>query len=197
MVKVATIADTWAYDGPDPCAKYFGRCLHAFEPPIRPDARVLEIGCSEFPWIAHAKHYWPTMTFTGIDTRLTQPVDGATILREDALTYDFPKESFDWVVMVSTLEHVGLGYYKDPQDADGDSKVMRRVYDWLTPGGWLFFDVPWAEKYAVKPKHRTYTDAAVQERLHQGMPWVEHWRSVTPLAERRPMQILGVWWQKP
>lgn len=193
-----SIASSWAYTGSDPCAKFFGRCLTAFAPPIPETAHVLEIGCAEFPWISHAKHYWPEMTFTGIDTRKTEPVEGAEILREDALTYDFPKASFDWVVMVSTLEHVGLGYYRDPKDADGDSRLIGRVWDWLTPGGWLFFDVPWSEKsYHVKPKHRTYTDIAVNERLHQGMPWIEHWRRVEPLAERRPMQVVGVWWQKP
>ncbi len=138
------------------------------------------------------------MTFTGIDTRKTEPVSGpVTILRDDVLTHVFPSQSFEWIVLVSALEHIGLGYYQDPRDSQGDSKVIRSAYDWLAPGGWLYFDVPWGETYSVKPKHRTYNDASVKSRLHQGLPWVEHWREVSPLAQNRQMPILGVWWQKP
>ena len=193
-----SVLSAWTYKGSDPCARFFSHCIEGFAPPIPETARVLEIGCSEFPWLWHAKACWPLMSFYGIDTRKTEPVDGVTIIRDDALTFNFQAESFDWVVMVSTLEHVGLGYYKDPKDADGDSKLMRRVYDWLKPGGWLFFDVPWAgDVYHVRPKNRTYTDDAVRERLGQDLPWVKHWRTVRPLSNTRAMQIVGVWWQKP
>lgn len=174
-----TLADTWAYVGHDECLKFFGTALRETRPPIAPVGAVLEIGCAEGDWITPAMQAWPGMTFTGIDWR------GASrkchVIKGDVLTHPFPNASFDLIVSVSAIEHVGLGHYKqDPKDRDGDSKAIQRAYAWLKPGGWLYVDVPYnsgKDAYMVHgTSHRIYDDATIASRLLQGLPWHEHAR---------------------
>lgn len=63
------VAESWAYQGGDGCADFFGLCLKEANPDIPANAHVLEIGCSEFDWLTPATWCWPEMTLIGIDTR--------------------------------------------------------------------------------------------------------------------------------
>lgn len=196
----------------DSCGQFFGMCLRAANPPVPDTARVLEIGCSEYPWLVQAVKSWPAMTFTGIDWRAAFAPPSATVIKGDVLTHAFPPESFDWINSISAIEHIGLGHYsRDPLDSDGDSKTIARCWDWLAPGGWLSFDVPYNPgKYeVVGTSHRIYDDAAIESRL-KTKPWVEHWRgiaangdthhlltNVPQLKGGESFYYIGFWWQKP
>ena len=108
----------------------------------------------------------PDLAITGIDWReVSRP---AVVVRGDVLAHDFPESSFDAVVGISSIEHVGLGHYQgDPLDADGDRHCMERVVRWLKPGGWVYLDVPFnPEGYRVSgTAHREYDLAALTSRL--------------------------------
>lgn len=198
----------------DSCGDFFGTCLRAAAPRLTPAARVLEIGCAEFDWLTTAMRAWPEMTFTGIDWRGYKKgtATAATIVKGNVMVHDFAPASFDWIVSISAIEHVGLGHYqKDPPNPDGDSIAIRRAFDWLTPGGWLYFDVPYnpVAYQVVRTSHRIYDDAAVESRLVQGLPWRRVWsgvagkRDTQQLIAPRPKQggedfdYIGFWWQKP
>lgn len=197
----------------DSCGQFFSTALYAAKPELKPDARVLEIGCCEYNWLSLATTVWPDMTFTGIDWRRFKKAERATVIQGDVLTHPFEPASFDWIVSISALEHIGLGHYaNDPKDADGDVKTLAKCWDWLAPGGWLYFDVPYnPAKYEVcGTSHRVYDDAAIRTRLHQGRGWRESWRGVVdkhqtralvnrpgPLAGGESFYYIGFWWQKP
>lgn len=196
----------------DSCGQFFSTCLRTFAPRIPATARVLEIGCAEFNWLTGAAEAWPEMTFTGIDWRGMKHAGAATVIKGDVMTHAFPPASFDWIVSISAIEHVGLGHYSaDPRREDGDTVAMTRAYDWLTPGGWLYFDVPYnpAKYEVVRTSHRVYDDAAVVDRLIAGKPWRLAWSGVAgkgdthQLIAPRPLQggehfdYIGFWWQKP
>ena len=130
------------------------------------DARVLEIGSAEADWMTPMLADRPDLQITGIDWRRHKRP--GTVVQADVLTHDFPAASFDVVVGISSIEHIGLGHYEnDPADVDGDTHCMQRVVQWLKPGGWVYLDVPYDEtRYAViGTSHRSYNGPAVRSRL--------------------------------
>lgn len=167
----------WNYDAPDChdiCIKLFDACLKAGAPMrFEPGMKVLEVGCNESDWMERAQAAWPECEFVGIDTAIKdQP---PSRLHRNVLERDiFPAESFDAVVGISSLEHIGLGHYGDPKHADGDSVAFANIWHWLKPGGWLYFDVPYdPEKYwlagANQTECRVYDWPSIYARL------ARHW----------------------
>lgn len=212
------IAKSWDYPGGDGCCDFFSHYLKAANPDVPAHARVLEIGCSEFDWITQATRCWPEMDLTGIDTRSGENVRGpnARTMLGNVLERDlFAPESFDLIVSISAIEHVGLGHYGDPLDPDGDTKAIAHAFRWLKPGGWLLFDVPYnPDAYKVEgTSHREYDDDALFLRLwchplaeaKAKAKWVStvytHARDCKSLVEKpkeaaEPFWYVGVGFQK-
>jgi SAM-dependent methyltransferase len=118
----------------------------------------------------------PDLQITGIDWRACS--GPGTVIRGDVLVEDFPEASFDVIVGISSIEHIGLGHYEhDPLDVDGDVHAMQRAARWLTPGGWIYADVPYGQTYAVYDSaHRQYDEAALEQRLcGPGMTIADRW----------------------
>lgn len=212
-VGTPSVVGAWPQQVGDSCGQFFGTAMRAAQPDLKPDARVLEIGCCEYDWLKTALVTWPEMTFTGIDWRRYKRASEATVIQGDVMRQEFAPGSFDWIVSISTIEHIGLGHYeKDPVQVAGDAAALDRCWEWLAPGGWLYFDVPYnpGRYQVVGTSHRIYDDAAIESRLRHEHPWREHWRGVagkddthTLVAsptERRggeDFYYIGLWWQKP
>jgi len=79
-----------------------------------------------------------------------------------------PDESFDLVISVSTIEHLGLGGYHDIQVPEGDRLGVERLWRLVRPGGRLMATVP-AGQPAVQRGYRTYDEA----RLRAAFPPLE------------------------
>ena len=213
------IAGSWTYPGGDSCADFFTRYLNAANPDIPANANVLEIGCEEFDWLGPAKQCWPEMSLTGIDWRTSGRFDkdGYVKRHGDARNLGlFAPESFDLIVSISAIEHIGLGHYKqDPIDLDGDIAAMANAFKWLKPGGWLLFDVPYDPTgyKKLRTECRVYDDSALWDRL-----WCEPlvrakataaWRTTVyahakntgvliekPTEPADPFYYVGLGWQK-
>lgn len=175
--------------GGDACCDFFAQLLRAADPDVPESARVLEIGCAELDWLTIAATSWPSLKLTGIDWRgHKRPPQGATVIQGDVMRHAFPEASFDLIVSISAIEHVGLGHYaQDPRAENGDSRALINGWRWLTPGGWLLFDVPWnagADAYeVVGSSHRVYDDATVESRLAQGLPWERVWTGAADMKQ--------------
>jgi SAM-dependent methyltransferase len=216
LVATPSVCDTWTYPrGMDICGEFFDLMMRSFRAPIAPDANVLEVGCAEFDWLRCAHTSWPEMRLTGLDVRPQAARPGVSIVAGDVMDRrHFPANSFDWIVSVSAIEHIGLGHYTDPTAADGDTKALATIWHWLKPGGWFAFDVPYQpgpDGYMVDgTRTRIYDDATIASRLKQ-KPWHEAWtgtiylmqpyKLVTdpeplPHLHKYDMYVRGQWWQK-
>ena len=54
--------------------------------------------------------------------------------------------SFDSVLAISVLEHVGMGHYGDEFVENADKISMKKIYDILKPNGIVFISVPGGRK---------------------------------------------------
>lgn len=159
------MANKWTAKTGDCCISLFGAVWDTGSIVFPPNARILEIGCAEADWHTPMLQIRPDLSIVGIDWRpCARPGE---VIRGDVLTHDWPAESFDAVVGVSSIEHIGLGHYEaDPIDVDGDRHCMERVVRWLKPGGTVYADVPYGPQYRVDgTQYRVYDDAAIRSRL--------------------------------
>ena len=131
-----------------------------------PHAKVLEIGCAEADWQSPMLALRPDLQITGIDWRACKRP--GTTIKGDVLAFDFPPATFDAVVGISSIEHIGLGHYEaDPAHPDGDRECMARAWQWLKPGGWFYLDVPYNDSgyMVLNTEARIYDEAALYDRL--------------------------------
>lgn len=180
----------------DCCVGFFDEAWDAGVLPLAEGAAVLEIGSAEFDWLTAMGTLRPDLRLTGIDWRAA---DNPLAIRGDVLTQEFPAASFDAVVSISTLEHIGLAAYDgDPVDADGDTKAIQLAWSWLKPGGWLYFDVPYRPTgpYSVNSNFRAYDPEQFDRRFDVG-PKVERWRRLFIATTGGDWPYLAVVWEKP
>jgi SAM-dependent methyltransferase len=135
-----------------------------------PPATVFDMGCAESTTaIELASRGYKV---TGVDLRRL-PIDhpNFTQVQANLGALPFPDAAFDVVVCLSTVEHVGLGWYT-PGDEATDVQAMREAIRVLRPGGTLLITIPFG-KPAVTPVHRVY-DRAGAETLLAGLQ-VKEW----------------------
>lgn len=159
------MAQGTAFCSSDSCVSMFGAVYDTGVLVFPTGARVLEIGCAEGDWQTPMLAARPDLQITGIDWRPCERP--GQVIQGNVLTVNFLPESFDAIVGISSIEHIGLGHYdNDPLDPDGDTHAMQRAVRWLKPGGFVYADVPWGPAYRVEgTSHRVYDDAAVHSRL--------------------------------
>ncbi|MEA5627349.1 class I SAM-dependent methyltransferase [Nostoc sp. UHCC 0251] len=75
-----------------------------------------------------------------------------------------PPASFDCVIALSTLEHIGLGWYGDEPGESYDIKAVQQISLLLKPEGSFILTVPYGKK-ALTPVHRIYNQESLQELI--------------------------------
>ena len=81
---------------------------------------------------------------------------GVKYIYGDSMNTNLPSESADFVSIISTLEHVGLGRWGDPLDIDGDLKTMDEIRRILRPGGYVVLTIPYGYPTVVFNLNRIY-----------------------------------------
>lgn len=68
----------------------------------------------------------------------------------------FETNSVECLSCMHTIEHIGLGRYGDPIDANGDTKAINELKRVVKPGGSLLFVTPVGKPKVVFNAHRIY-----------------------------------------
>ena len=90
-------------------------------------------------------------------------------IQGEFLTNKIKDNSFDFVVMISTIEHIGFGSCGAPVVKDGDFSAMAEAKRILKPSGRVVLTLLFAsKKYIVNGFERWY-DITRVKRLFQGM----------------------------
>lgn len=88
-------------------------------------------------------------------------LDNLVSERADLTNLFFKSGSIESLSCMHTIEHIGLGRYGDPVDADGDLKAISELKRVVKPGGNLLFVVPVGVPKVVFNAHRIYHPQAV------------------------------------
>lgn len=136
---------------------------------LQPQGAVLDIGCvsSRLPIQMASLGY----TVHGLDVRpygFTHP--NFTFHQVDLFRWT-PPRLFDIILLVSTIEHFGIGGYGDAKLNEADIEAVKKISEWLAPGGQLLVSLPYG-KAEITAKHRIY-DQPRLALLFRQFEWVE------------------------
>ncbi len=128
------------------------------------NARILDLGCVEsiLPLFLASLGY----KVVGLDVRL-YPYFHPNLMftKGSMLELPFKNECYDAVTCISTLEHIGLGFYGDPLLKDiADFKATKEIFRVLKYGGSLILTVPFG-KSGVSSQQRIYGLLRLKELL--------------------------------
>lgn len=114
-----------------------------FDHPI--NSKILDFGCGGTPVSAGLTMFG--YTISGIDFQETNfQHKNFIFIKNDFFKADFKKNSFDCVLAISVLEHVGMGHYGDQPVENADLKSIEKIKEILKPGGFLYISVPGGRK---------------------------------------------------
>jgi len=126
--------------------------------------RVLDVGCTEsvLPLNVACLGY----KVMGLDYRpypYCHP--NLTVAQGDILKLPFKKESFGAIFCISTIEHVGMGFYQDPQgDAAVDKMAVEEMRRVLKTHGLLVITVPFGVSQ-INAQQRVYNEENLRKLL--------------------------------
>lgn len=98
-------------------------------------------------------------------------------IKGDFLENKIEDSSFDYVILISTIEHVGFGSYKASHCEDGDMKAMSEVRRVLSPNGRAVLTFPFTQRHTIIEGFERWFDVERIEQLFGGMYILreEHW----------------------
>lgn len=128
-------------------------------------SRILEVGSGDSPFLLRlARRGYGVI---GADTR-SYPfrMDGVNSVQADILRLPFADDSFDVVFAISTIEHVGLGYYGDSVAGKGDAVALKELRRVLERSGRLIVTVPFGSQ-PIPNFERVYDARSISELLSE------------------------------
>ncbi|MDR1370727.1 MAG: DUF268 domain-containing protein [Dysgonamonadaceae bacterium] len=120
----------------------------------RPQKHV-DIGSRIDGFVAHLASF---MEVEVLDIRpLDNTIKNIRFTQANLMSRDFPLINYcDSISCLHTIEHLGLGRYGDPIDADGHLKGLDNIHRLLRPGGIFYFSVPIGTQRIEFNAHRIF-----------------------------------------
>lgn len=123
---------------------------------------VLDLGCCESPLPLQLASLGHKVVAVDQDEYLARHPN-LSFVRGDICQLSFRPSLFDVAVCLSTIEHLGLGFYGDPERRQADLAAMREIRRVLKPGGRLLLTTPFGR--AREGWQRVYDWAGVTNLL--------------------------------
>jgi len=129
----------------------------------------------------------------GLDSQEYGKPKGFTFVRADILSSDLPfrKRMFDYIICLSTIEHIGLGYYGDKIESRGDRKALVSMSSLLKGKGRLLLTIPFAGNYSENEFQRIHTKKSFLN-LIDNLFEIESEQYWTPLSKRKWISASGI-----
>lgn len=132
-------------------------------PPMARAPKVLDLGCCHsLLALELASNGYDVTAVDGNIYPYQHP--NLRALTGDLCALPFPDGHFDTVVLLSTIEHVGLGHYGDEAGETKDLEAMREAARVLKQGGTLLLTTPFGVR-AQNKVHRIYDEPALKRLL--------------------------------
>lgn len=131
--------------------------------PGKKDVELLDLGCSESPLAMFcASLGYKTIGIDGRDYPYYHP--NFRFIKADLTSLPLADQSIDVAIAISTLEHIGLGFYQDKTKPSGDQQTVDEVYRILKPQGLFLISVPFGCAQQTT-QQRIYNYAALSKLL--------------------------------
>lgn len=118
------------------------------------NSRILEVGCCRSMIAIELAGLGYKITACDLKYyKYTHP--NLTFIQGDLRYLNLPEEYFDGATSISTIEHVGIGAYKDKLSKNGDKQMIQKIYRLLKHKGKLIITVPFGKK-EVNSYERVY-----------------------------------------
>jgi SAM-dependent methyltransferase len=101
--------------------------------------------------------------------RYTERHANLAAIQGDFLYNGLSGHCFDYVILVSTIEHIGFGSYGAPRYEDGDIAVIKEVKRVLAEGGKVILTFPFAERENEIRGFERWYDVDRVKRLFEDM----------------------------
>ncbi len=140
----------------------------AYRNVVGQDLNILDVGGSEsllplkFAKSGHSVTVYDFRDYPESHSNLTST-------KGDFITNELPDDSFDYVVMVSTIEHVGFGSYDAPGYIDGDYKALEEARRVIKPSGRIVLTFPFASTETLVEGFERWYDINRVKMLFSGM----------------------------
>ncbi len=128
-------------------------------------SKILDVGCAES--LLSMELASNGFLVTGVDVRhfpLSHP--NFHLIQGDVTTAPLEPGFFDAAILLSTIEHIGLGWYGDPKGENQQEAAMAQIYRLLKPGGRLLVTVPFGRP-AITPLHRIFDPPGLRKLLEK------------------------------
>ena len=185
--------------------------VHANLAGVSPGARILDVGSNYSPLVLELAGLGFNVTALDINESAFQHPN-ITFATGSICNTAFDNEAFDVVTAISTVEHIGLGYYGDSTAEASDIKAVREIRRILKASGKLILTVPYgvrsttkftriydrdllnqlldgfeklSELYAIRTNSRCWMRSSEEEASIRKVEGFEHIRAVVCLALKK------------
>lgn len=136
---------------------------------INKHSLVLDVGCSE-SLLSH-ELIGKGFRVVGIDIRDNPFKDKRVVfLKKNIINTMLPNNLFDAIIIVSTIEHIGLeAYGQNLKDTNGDIEALRELKRIVKPWGIIIITTPYVgnSELRINPFERKYNHQRLKELINE------------------------------
>ncbi len=131
-------------------------------------ARVLDVGgCQSLLPLYLAKNGFMVTVY---DIRQYHEVhDNLFSIEGDFINNNFPDNSFDYIVMISTIEHIGFESWGSSYIENGDFIAIEEIKRIIKPMGKVIITFPFYGEYKIIPGYERWYDIERVKKLFSGL----------------------------